>query len=163
MEMTDTLTNIFRHNLWANLRLFKVCETLNNEQLDTSLPGTYGSIRDTLEHILRAERSYLSRISTGELYPHPKDAPPMTIPEMTEAIQETSEGLLEWAGKVGAIDTVRLEWEGTPRDVPKTTILTQVINHATEHRAQIMVIMTQLGVEPPDVSSWMYFDKQMSE
>lgn len=45
-----------------------------------------------------------------------------------------------------------------PRDVPKTIILTQVINHATEHRAQVMAILTQLGIEPPDLSSWSYFE-----
>ena len=162
MEMTDTLTNIFRHNLWANLRLINKCGSLNSEQMAASLPGTFGSIQDTLEHIVRAERSYFSRLSTGQPYYHPKDAKPMTIPELLEAARETGEGLLEWAGKVKAEDTVLLEWEGSPREVPKTTILTQVINHATEHRAQIMVIMTQLGVEPPDVSSWTYYDKMTS-
>jgi uncharacterized damage-inducible protein DinB len=39
-------------------------------------------------------------------------------------------------------DTVRIDWDGTPRDVPKTILLTQAINHATEHRAQIMAILT---------------------
>jgi uncharacterized damage-inducible protein DinB len=59
---------------------------------------------------------------------------------------------------VKAKDTVQLDRRGTPRDVPKTVILTQVINHATEHRAQVMVILTQLGIEPPDLSSWSYFN-----
>jgi uncharacterized damage-inducible protein DinB len=43
--------------------------------------------------------------------------------------------------------------------VPKTIILTQVINHATEHRAQVMVLLTQLGIEPPDLQGWTYFDE----
>jgi uncharacterized damage-inducible protein DinB len=43
--------------------------------------------------------------------------------------------------------------------VPKTIILTQVINHANEHRAQVMVIMTHLGIQPPDLQSWAYFDE----
>jgi uncharacterized damage-inducible protein DinB len=33
-----------------------------------------------------------------------------------------------------------------------------VINHATEHRAQIMAILTQLGITPPELDSWSYFD-----
>ena len=32
-------------------------------------------------------------------------------------------------------------------------------NHATEHRAQIMAILTQLGVEPRDLSGWAYFEE----
>jgi uncharacterized damage-inducible protein DinB len=53
---------------------------------------------------------------------------------------------------------VQVDWDGTPRDVPTTIILTQAINHATEHRAQIMVMLTQLGLQPPDVDGWCYFD-----
>lgn len=160
MKQTDTLSTLFRHNQWANLQLLEQCAALTSEQLETSLSGTFGSIRDTLEHIVKAEQSYLSRISTGQPYPHPKDAQPMTIPEMVEVVQKTGTGLIEWAQKVQAGDKVLIDWDGTPRDVPKTTILTQVINHATEHRAQIMVIMTQLGIQPPDLDSWTYFDKE---
>jgi uncharacterized damage-inducible protein DinB len=61
---------------------------------------------------------------------------------------------------VQATDTVQLDWDGTLREVPKTVILAQVINHATEHRAQIMAMMTQIGVEPPELSSWLYFDER---
>lgn len=83
----------------------------------------------------------------------------MTIAEMMEAARITGAGLIEWAPKVTADDTVLIDWDGTPRDVPKTIILTQAINHATEHRAQIMTIMTQLGIQPPDLDSWTYFDE----
>jgi uncharacterized damage-inducible protein DinB len=34
-----------------------------------------------------------------------------------------------------------------------------VINHATEHRAQIMVMLTQLGIQPPELDGWAYFDE----
>ncbi len=40
--------------------------------------------------------------------------------------------------------------------MPSGLILTQAINHATEHRAQIMTILTQLGIEPPDLSGWAF-------
>jgi len=35
-------------------------------------------------------------------------------------------------------------------------ILTQAINHSTEHRAHIMTIITQQGIEPPEVDGWAY-------
>ena len=56
-------------------------------------------------------------------------------------------------------DTVQVHWEGAPRDVPKTILLTQAINHATEHRAQIMAILTQLGIQPPELDAWSFFDE----
>lgn len=159
MNPTDTLTTLFSHHLWANLRLLERCAALTEEQLEATLSGTYGSIHATLQHIVRAEQAYFSRISTGQPLPSSADAPPMTIAEMMESARTTGEGLVEWAAKVQAGDTVQIDWEGTPRDVPKAIILTQVINHATEHRAQITAILTQLGIEPPDLQGWQYFDE----
>jgi uncharacterized damage-inducible protein DinB len=159
MKKLDTLSTIFSHHLWANLLLLNRCSELTDEQLDTSIPGSYGTIRDTLRHIVTAEQSYFSRISTGKRPPFPVKPPRMKIGEMIETAQKTGTGLIEWATKVQADDIVNLDWDGTPRDVPKTIILNQVINHATEHRSQIMTIMTQLGIDPPDLQSWAYFDQ----
>ncbi len=159
MQTAGTLKVLFSHNLWANMLMLECCAELTGEQLDATISGTYGSIRDTLEHIVKAEQSYFSRISTGQRHHFPEDAPPMTLAEMMEMSGRTGSGLIEWAPRVGAEDTVMIDWDDTPREVPKTILLTQAINHATEHRAQIMAIMTQLGVEPPELDSWTYFDK----
>lgn len=53
--MSAELTELFKHNLWGNLRLLDACEKLSDEQLDATSPGTYGSIRDTLVHIASGE------------------------------------------------------------------------------------------------------------
>jgi uncharacterized damage-inducible protein DinB len=159
MKPADTLTTLFRHHLWANLRLLERCAELTSDQLDATIFGTFGSIRDTLQHIVTAEQSYFSRISTGQRYDRPAEAPPLTLAEMVESVRTTGLGLIEWAPRVQAGDTVQIDWKGTPRDVPKSIILTQVINHATEHRAQIMTMLTQVGIEPPDLQSWVYFDE----
>ena len=163
MKPDDTLTTIFKHHLWANQTLFKVCAGLTDEQLDATVKGTYGTIRNTLEHIALAERGYFSRISTGERYRRPEDDPPLTREVLLASITKTGNDFLEWIHKVAAGDVVTIDWDGTPRQVPKAVILTQVINHATEHRAQIMVTLTQLGIEPPELDAWMYFDVSDSE
>lgn len=160
MTPADTLTTLFRHNLWANLRLLEQCASLSAEQLGATLIGTFGSIHSTLEHIVLAEKSYLSRISTGQRYRRPEGSPPLTVAEMTESARQSGEGLIEWALKVQPGDTVRVDWEGEPRDVPKTILLTQAINHATEHRAQVMAILTELGIQPPELDGWTYFAEQ---
>ena len=162
MNPTDTLTTLFRHNLWANERIIELCAGLSDDQLDATLLGTFGSIRDTLQHIVSAERSYFSRISTGRPYRRPADAPPLTLAEMLEWARASGAGLIEWAPQVQPGDVVEIDWDGVLRDVPKTILLTQAINHATEHRAQVMAILTQLGIEPPELDSWTYFDATAS-
>lgn len=158
MNPSDTLTVLFSHNLWANSKLIDLCVGLNDEQLDATTIGGYGSIRATLQHIVTAERSYLSRISTGMPFRRPEDAPPLTLAEIKEWAQASGQSLIEWAPKVQASDIVELNWDETIIQVPKTILLTQSINHATEHRSQIMAILTSLGIEPPELDGWSYFD-----
>ncbi len=153
----ETIATLFRHNLWANVRLFEVCAHLSDEQLDASVTGGYGSIRDTMQHIVNSERSYLQRITTGKPYRRPQGAPPLTMAEMQDSIRTSGEGFIVAAPNVQAQDSVAVDWEGTPRSVPSTILLTQAINHATEHRAQITAVLTHLGVEPPSLDGWTYF------
>lgn len=154
----DTLDTLFGHNLWANERLFALCARLADEQLDSAVAGTFGSIRHTLQHIAYAERSYWHRITTGQPYRRPEDAPASTMSELMEWIRASGKGLVEAAPAIRPQDSVEVNWDGRPCTVPKTIILTQAINHATEHRAQILVTLTQLGLQPPDLDSWTYFD-----
>ena len=159
MKPTDTLTTLFSHHLWSNLRLLERCAMLTPEQLDATMVGAYGSICVTLQHIATSEQSYFSRISTGKRYDRPDNVPPMTMAEIVESLRSTGAGLIEWATKLQPDDMVEVDWDGTPRDVPKIILLTQALNHATEHREQIKAIMTQIGVEPPDLQAWEYFDE----
>lgn len=158
MTQPDTLTTLFRHHRWANLMLLEQCAKLSDEQLDSTIVGTFGTIRETLEHIMLSDQSYIHRISTGKPLRRAADAPPFSITELRQSAQQTGDQLIEWATKVHADETVTIDWDGTLREVPKTIILTQAINHATEHRAQIMAILTQLGIEPAELSGWAYFD-----
>ena len=41
--------------------------------------------------------------------------------------------------------------------MPGSLILIQAVNHGTEHRCQVSAILTQLGIEPPEMDGWTYF------
>ncbi|MGZ5354336.1 MAG: hypothetical protein ACXWDS_05485, partial [Actinomycetota bacterium] len=53
------LEDAFAHHVWATLRLMDVCLALTPEQVETAAPGTYGSILDTMRHLVGADSSYL--------------------------------------------------------------------------------------------------------
>jgi uncharacterized damage-inducible protein DinB len=100
MKPDDILTMLYRHNLWANLRLLERCAELTSEQMDARIPGSRGSIHDTLQHIVTAEQSYFSRISTGQPTRRRGEAPPMTIAE----IMGWYLGGVSWRGIMSGID-----------------------------------------------------------
>ena len=155
----ETIQTLFRHNLWANTILFDICSNLSNEQLDSKIIGTYGTIRDTLIHIARAERSYLNRLTKTSPPPRKEGTPLPTLEELQISIYSTGEGLIEIAPKIQPQDTVDVNWGGEIIPFPSAVILTQAINHATEHREQIKVMLSQIGIQPPDMDGWTFYDQ----
>src|SRR4029453_15953612 len=67
---TSVLTALFAHNTWANLKLLDFCEKLGEAQPHAPAIGGFGSIRDTLWHIVGGEVSYVVRVN-GKLPPTP--------------------------------------------------------------------------------------------
>ncbi|HVF99463.1 MAG TPA: DinB family protein [Chloroflexia bacterium] len=153
--MLQAIEAMFHQNVWANLKLIEACEGLDDAVLDATVPGTYGSVRATLTHLVRAEAGYYGRL-TGEQYDRSSwgDAP--TLAQLKEASQWTGEGLLRQAARVQASDTLSVQWDDKTVEFPASVILVQAINHATEHRAHIATILTQQDVTPPEIDGWSY-------
>jgi uncharacterized damage-inducible protein DinB len=156
---TSVLTTLFEHNAWANLKLLDFCAGLSDEQLDTAAIGGFGSIRDTLRHIVSAEVSYVERVN-AKLPPQP--LAPNEFPgfaALKDAVRWASDELLQLALSARKDSIVR---QRPPRQIYEyrlASLMVQAIGHSTEHRAQIAAIITQLGMEPPDMSGWQYMDE----
>jgi uncharacterized damage-inducible protein DinB len=152
--MTTTLSAIFEHNRWANERLLEACRGLTEEELATSVAGTYGDLGSTLAHIASGEVFYtqlLTRWKPSTAWQ--QDDPFSTIDELLEVVRETGTRLL--AAAEGMPGDVTIERDPGEM-IPAWVILVQAINHATEHRGHATTILTQLGIEPPAIDGWAY-------
>jgi uncharacterized damage-inducible protein DinB len=62
--MTNSiLADAFGHHTWATLTLLDACAGLTDEQLATTVPGTFGSIIGTLRHTVAADTGYLELLA----------------------------------------------------------------------------------------------------
>lgn len=162
--MSSGLTDPLRQNSWATGQLLELCRGLTRAQLDASAPGNYGTILETLQHILGAEDRYRSRL-TGTDSPWPRR------PEEIEDLGELSRMNEDVAGFWDELAsnpfdperTIRFSYaDPDPEDVGKEfdvkagVLVAQAINHGNEHRAQIFTILTTIGVEAPELSGWTY-------
>jgi uncharacterized damage-inducible protein DinB len=156
---TSVLIKLFEHNTWANLTLLDFCERLSDAQLDATAIGGFGSIRDTLVHIVGGEVSYVARVngklpstwSSGDQFPG--------FAALTDAVRWAGDELLQLALSARADTVVR---QRPPRQLIEyklASLIVQALNHSTEHRTQISTIITQLGMEPPDMSGWKYMEE----
>jgi len=156
MSNDHSLVELFRHHLWANLRLLDGCEGLSDDQLDATVHGTYGSIRRTLTHLAGSDESYVARLTGEQLDEAIGAGEVLGLADLRAHLRRSGEALIEVAGRTGEIGSIHVAWGGSVWQVPPGLILAQAINHATEHRTQINTIITQQGIEPPDLDGWAY-------
>lgn len=153
------IVEMFRHNRWANLRLLDACRDLSDAQLAATVAGTYGAVRDTLLHLVRSEAAYLRILTGGAAAPAPELGQSAPIAQLREGAAAVGDALVQVAGRIGPNDTVTHSFDGRQYQIPGPWLLVQVINHASEHRTQVATILTQLGIEPPDMSGWTYMEE----
>jgi uncharacterized damage-inducible protein DinB len=144
----------FGHHVWATLQLLDACLALPPEQLETTVPGTYGSIIETMRHTVGADCWYLFTLTGGR---HAQiDEATMDLAELRTAMEGNGP---EWSAFVAQdidpdLDVVQHRDDGTDRHAPLGIRLAQVLHHGTDHRSQVCTALTTLGVEPPPIDVW---------
>ncbi len=155
--MTKGLPDFFTYNLWANQRLLDTCTHLSDAQLDATTKGTFGSVRETLMHMLAAEEGYARTLTGNSPTPPLKEL--TTLPgfdELRRRAKRSGEALIRVAEQ-GELSQI-LHLDGGTYDAPAIVVVIQAINHAIDHRSQIATLLSQQDIEPPDLDGWSYHD-----
>jgi uncharacterized damage-inducible protein DinB len=155
-QLEPTTIEFFQYNHWANQELMGICNNLSDEIITASIPGSYGSIRNTFAHILKAEISFLKRINWT--YPDPdfkREENPSLFQMMT---YETAlnEALLETLQRVPATQNVHEEGDGWTFDYQARLIFMSVVYHGIAHRTDITTVLNTKGVSLPELDVWGY-------
>jgi len=137
------------------------CRGLSEGQLDTAVEGTYGTIRDTITHLVRAESGYVFRLKGGERIFGRQDPFP-GIDRAIEVLEQTGAALEEVAADLDPNRIIEIVTEDATTQIPGFVVLLQAVNHATDHRGHIATILTQLGQQPPDLDLWSYDEAGLS-
>jgi uncharacterized damage-inducible protein DinB len=152
--MNRTLLELYRHKTWATPRLIAHCQGLADDHLDTAIPGTYGTIRDTLRHLVDSEEGYFARL-TGERLAEPlPEGGLVSLGELADRIRRLGprwELLAQDAEIAGREVPLGDGWR-TIGAVP----MAQAIHHADDHRSQVLSILGTRGLEVPDLDVWSY-------
>jgi uncharacterized damage-inducible protein DinB len=147
---TDNLTELFRHKTWATTTLIEFCMGQTNEVLDFVRDGAFGSIRETLRHLVNSDYNYQRRL----------------LDEERSSLQSGDTGALlaryvnnagQWLVLV-TDDAIadRLYRSDDGWQMPGHVLIAQACHHDDEHRAQILTLLGAQGVEVPELGVWEY-------
>jgi uncharacterized damage-inducible protein DinB len=152
----DVLRSMFEHHLWPTETLIVHLDRLPAEQLDASVPGTYGSMIDTLTHMIDADTRYLLRLRD----PTPPPAVDRVGIALAQLRSELPEHRRRWDEAVTDLEAQTLHASILGRDdYPDTDpaesmLLIQAIHHGNDHRTQVCSTLGVLELTVPEIDGW---------
>jgi uncharacterized damage-inducible protein DinB len=148
----EEIRTLYEYDAWANGRTLNACAALTQGQLTRNLGSSFGSVRDTLVHIVGAQMIWLDRLHGASPAGLPK---PDGYPDMAAVraeFAETESTLSSYVRGLSAADLERFfEFRNAKGNLLRDQIgnvLQHIANHGTYHRGQITTLLRQLGAAP---------------
>jgi uncharacterized damage-inducible protein DinB len=160
------LQRLYDYNYWANEQLFGVVSQLTPEQFTQSVAGSYGSIRNTLVHVLSAEWGWLDRCGgpqRGERL-NPQDYPTVEslLREWTRVEKYVRDFLAGLKDEDLARDIEFAIGSGPKHSVPLGDLMQHAAVHAVHHRGQVAMLLRLLGCVPGNFDWLVYVGEKRS-
>jgi uncharacterized damage-inducible protein DinB len=144
----------FAHHVWATEQLIDACSGLTTEQLETTAPGTYGSIIGTLRHLVSSDGWYLTFFRKEGVVEVEEEADTSLADLRSVFLTNGAAWMDVVAGDLDADEDI-VERDGDLEVLsPVGLRLAQVVHHGTDHRSQVCTALTSLGIEPPEIDLW---------
>ncbi len=156
-----TLDRLLRHMAWANATLIDGLAVLSDEALAAAAPRNEWHVARILDHLVNAAGGYATRLEGGSR---------LQAPELITSMSQ----LADRAARCAVFDArIRVQAalpEGTCSYAGDTdsmharsTVISQAIHHATEHRAQIAGALATNGIDAIDLDAldlWEFADAE---
>jgi uncharacterized damage-inducible protein DinB len=165
MRVSD-LERFYDYSYWANKKLFGIISQLTPEQFTQPVAGSYGSVRNTLVHVLSAEWGWLDRgggPARGERL-NPEDYP--TVESLVRAwtlVEGYMRGFLSGLTDEDLTRHVEFAIGGGPKhSVPLGDLLQHAAVHGVHHRGQVALLLRTLGYVPGNFDLLIYLGDKAS-
>ena len=157
------LETLFDYSYWANKKLFEVVAKLTPEQFTQQVTGSYGSVRNTLVHIMSTEWGWLDRCGGTPRGPRLSAANFPTFTSVAEQWTRVEAYLREFLAALRDEDLEKTV-EFAIGDGPLYSMkLGQMLHHAAvhgvHHRGQVALLLRSLGYVPGDFDILFYYQR----
>jgi len=149
----DYCQTMAEYNLWMNERLYELCASISDDERKQDKGAFFGSIHQTLNHILYGDLAFMSRF-TG----NPEKVPELGIALYSDFLQlrinrsALDRRIIAWSATLesGWLEqelTYTSKVDGVSRTVPRWILVTHMFNHETHHRGQVTTLLSQMGLD----------------
>jgi uncharacterized damage-inducible protein DinB len=157
----NALITFYAYNEWANRRILTAAAKLTPEQFLAPAAANLGSVRDILAHAYGAEWIWRQRVQYGATptaLPDPQGFP--TCDMLATAWRDEEAGMRDYVAGLSDEDAnatvIYRSTKGQPYEAVLWQILAHVVNHGTQHRAEVAHVLTGYGHSPGDMDMILY-------
>jgi uncharacterized damage-inducible protein DinB len=163
--MKAYLEQLYDYNCWANGLILKYAEKLPEEQFTQETSHSFGSIRDTLVHIMFAEWYWRLRMQgTAPDYQEAREQmKPEDFPMVEQLYHRWFDEELAMRNFLGDLDdegimgTFRYtNSAGRELEDRIADILSHIVLHGMQHRAEVAAVLTEFGFSPGNLDYSVY-------
>jgi uncharacterized damage-inducible protein DinB len=158
------LQMLFDYGYWANRKVFDVVSQLTTEEYTRAVAGSYGSVRNTLVHIMSAEWGWLDRCGGPQRGPALNAADYPTFAVLRDQWTKIEDHMRTFLAALRDEDLDRIvEFTLGPtgkRAMPVGELLHHAANHAVHHRGQVALLLRALGHAPGNFDVLFYYGEQ---
>lgn len=159
MMSSEWVAALARYNRWMNDKLYALAATLSDEERKRDSGAFFKSIHGTFNHLLVADRVWLSRIQgvaapNGFMAPGVRALDEELYADFAELRQERARTDDELSSWVSGLSEERLAAplvfvrRGQKVETPLWGVVAHLFNHQTHHRGQITTLFMQRGIDP---------------
>jgi len=158
---------LFDYSYWANSKLLEVLSHLTPEQFTQQVAGSYGSIRNTMVHILSAEWGWLDRCggTARGVALSATDYP--TLAALIDRWHQVEGYVREFLSTLRDEDLGRIvEFAiggGPKQAMPLGELMHHAAIHGIHHRGQVALLLKALGYVPGNFDILFYYARDSAE
>jgi uncharacterized damage-inducible protein DinB len=160
VTLREDLQDLIRYDEWANARFVEAMKGLPDEEWSKPVASSFGSLRETLAHIISAEWIWLRRWRGEDSTSPPAWLESEDRDELGARLGEVEEERRRWFAGLSAEQLESRLTYRTLKGKEYSHVLADqirhVVNHSTYHRGQAATQLRQLGHAPPSTDLILY-------
>jgi uncharacterized damage-inducible protein DinB len=163
MRVRD-IQELYEYGDWANKRLFQVIARLSPDEFTRLVAGSYGSIRNTMVHVMSAEWGWLERCGGKARGPrlNPDDYP--TVESVVTQWANVERYIREFFAGLADADLDRPIEYAIGHSEKSVMALGELMHHgaihAVHHRGQVALLLRLLGHTPGNFDILFYYGER---
>ncbi len=158
MRLAEIRT-LFDYDAWATDRILIQAAKLTPEQFITAPSASMPGVRQILAHTLMARLLWRTRFETGTSNVEVKADDAITVDGLRRWWEEEHRAMRAHLDTLTDDDLgrpFRFERRGETAEMIRWQILFQLINHGTQHRAEVAALLTDQGHSPGDLDFFFF-------